>query len=122
MLVQHSQRISETWFMCGSRMEISLGYTIGNIYHINRDMMDFDQMITLTSSLAANCFVEFPETYQGSSIRIYTDDVHTDYLILIREKDNTELQLSDMYILTSDDTSHGLAILCNLKQDILANK
>ena len=49
------------------------------------------------------------ETYQGSIIRIYTDDVHTGYVRLIREKYNTELLWSDLGKLNGE--RHGPALL-----------
>ena len=103
--------------MSRSRIEIPLQYALST--HINHDMSDLDQMMTLTSLSAANRSVEFSETYQGSIIRIYT---HTGYVRLIREKDNTELQLSDLYTLTGADTRHGPAILSDNKQYLLAAK
>ena len=81
-LLHYSQWRSGRWFMCGSGMEISLRHLINDYYHITDDMTDVGVMVYLTSSSAANCSVEYPDTYQGSIIRIYTDDVHTGYVKL----------------------------------------
>jgi len=62
-----------------------------------------------------------PQTYTGSVVRIYTDDIHTGYVRLIREKNNTELQLSDLYPLTGE-TRHGPAFSSDSKTAILENK
>jgi len=60
-------------------------------------MLDMDAMTYNSSRHAVHRSVTFPESYTGSIVKIYTDDVHTGYVRLIREKDNTELQLSDVY-------------------------
>ena len=81
-LLHHSQWKSERQFMCGSRTEISLRHCINEDSRITDDMIDADYMMYVISSSVANRAVEFPDTYQGSIIRIYTDDVHTGYVKL----------------------------------------
>jgi len=68
-------------------------------------MLDINRMIYNTNSNALHRSAIFPETYTVSVLRIYTNDVHTGYVRLIREKDDTEQRLSDLHTLT-DETMH----------------
>jgi len=61
-------------------------------------------MIYDTSHFAAHRSVTMPDMYNGSAVRIYTDDVPTRYVKLLGEKDNTELRLSDLC--TRDDDEY----------------
>jgi len=64
-------------------------------------MLDVDRIIYETSHYTAHRSETLPETYTGSKIRIYTDDVQAGYVRLIsEEEDTTELLLSDLYTLT----------------------
>ena len=121
-LINHSQWIPEKISMCGSYVEISLNDVVSQRCHVSNAMKDIDEMTYRTACYAANRSVCFPETYQGSIIRIYTDDVHTGYVRLIRERDNTELQLSHVWTLTGNETLHGPAILTDKAQISLRNK
>jgi len=120
-LVHHSQWTSRRAFLCGSDVEIPLNHVISRQFEVNKDMLDIDKMIYTSSRYAVHRFVTLPETYTGSIVRIYTDDVHTGYVRLIREEDNTELQLSDLCTPT-DETRHGPAVLSDGKTTILDNK
>jgi len=109
-LVHHSHWTSRRTFYCGSSVEIPLCLYITSQFGVNQDLLDIDRMHYNTSHYAAHRSVTLPEAYTGSVVRIYTDDVHTGYVRLIKEKDNTELQLSDLTSWTGG-TRHGPAIL-----------
>jgi len=119
-LVHHSQWTSRRTFICGSSVEIPNIHVISRVFAVNQDMLDMDTMYT-TSHYAVHRSVTSPETYTGSIVGIYTDDVHIGYVRLIREKDNTELQLSDLRTLT-DEIIHEQAVLEDSKTTILENK
>ena len=76
----------------------------------------------MTSQYAANNSVKFPETYHGSIIRMYTDDVHTGYVRLIKEKDSSELHLSDLYELKGDETRYEPAVLSDGRITLFEDK
>ena len=64
--------------------------------------------------------VTFPKTYNSQfasrDIRIYTDDVHTGYVRLIKGKDNTELLMSDLHKQSGNQKIHGPAIWSENKE------
>jgi len=76
-IFNHSQWASKRTLVCGSCVEIPLYSDIREMFRVNEDMLDIDQMHYSTYHFAANRSVNLPETYTGSIIRIYTDDVHT---------------------------------------------
>jgi len=71
---------------------------------------------------AAHLSVMMPETYIGGFVRIHTEGVHVGYARLIREKENIELQLSDLHVLADGEERHGPAVLTNNKNSILVNR
>jgi len=79
--------------------------------------MNFDNY-----TYAAHQSVTFPKIYNGWIIRIYTDNVHTGYVRLIKEKTNKELQLSEWYAFDGNDEKHGPAILSSNKKQVLKYK
>jgi len=120
-LVHHSQRKAIRIFLSGSHVEIPLYWSISQELGVNDDMLDIDKMIYTPACCAVYRSVCLPETFTGRVMRIYTDDVHTGYVRLIKEKDNTELLLSELYTLT-DKTRHGPAVLGDSKASILKYK
>jgi len=52
---------------------------------------------------------------------VYSEDIHAGYVRLIRERQNTELLLSDLHKLNADETLHGPAVLNDNKNIILNN-
>jgi len=121
-LVHHSQWTSRRKFFGSSFVEIPLQRDIGKQFAVNSDKLDIDAMVFDSFHHAFNRSVTLPETYTGGIIRIYTDDVHTGYARLIREKDNTELLLSDFCSPNEDEMRHGPAILTDNKLNILKYK
>jgi len=119
-LVHHSQWKTTRAFSCGSCVDIPLHQIIGQKFELNKDILDIDRMIYNTNHYAAHQSATLPESYTGGIVRINTDDVHTGYVRLIREKDNAELRLSDLYQLTSE-IMHGPAVLSDGKMMILKN-
>jgi len=113
-LVHHSEWKSRRKFLCGSTIELPNNSIIIKPCEVNRKMLDVDAMLYSISKYTAHYrSTTLPDTYTGSIVRIYTDDVHAGYVRLIREKDNTELQLSDLHSMIGDVTQHGPAILKN---------
>jgi len=99
-------------FLCSSSVEIPLYFAINQQFGVDRVILDVDTMLYTTYHCAAHRSVTLPETYPGSIIRIYTDDVRrpTGYVRLIRAKYNMDLLLGDLYRLTGL-TMHGPAVL-----------
>ena len=110
-LVDCAQWNSLRQFICGSSVEIPFSYGITEPFNINEKLFDMDGMLHVNNLYAGHRLKLLPETYSGNVIRIYTDDTHTGYVRLIREKDNTELQLSDLAKLIGSSARHGPALL-----------
>jgi len=84
-------------------------------------MLDVDKMIYDTRRYAFHRSVSVPQAYNGSVIRIYTDDVHAGYVRLIEEKTNTELPeiwQKTLSKLPGIENIHGPAILVNKRRFI----
>jgi len=84
-------------------------------------MLDVDRMIIDTSMYAAPDYLTLPAVFNGSLIRIYTEDVglHTGYVRLIQEKDKKELRLDDLHKLKLGKNVHRPAILRNHKPSVM---
>jgi len=122
-LVHHSQWKSRRIFTCGSWVEIPLYQIIGHWFGVNKDMLDMDRMTCNTNRYALHRSGTLIKTFTGSIIRIYTDDVHTGYVRLIREEYNTELRLYDLLPSSlTDKVIHGPAVLSDRKTSLLENK
>jgi len=107
---------------CGSSVDIPFYQCISQELGVNKDLLDQDIMMYTTKGYAVHRFLTLSESYTGSVIRIYTEDVHTGYVRLIREKYNTELRRSDLRIVTDDDTIHGPAVLLSSIKYMLGKK
>ena len=95
-LVHHSQWKSERVFHCGSFMEIPYNSFITQEFGVGKEMLDMDLMMHFNHFYAGQQSVEFPENYHGQIIRLYTDQVHAGYARLIKEGDNTEVQIDEV--------------------------
>jgi len=117
-LVHHSQWKSERTMLSGSTNEIPFGPQLAmDYFNVNVNYMDVDIMIYSTSRYAFHRSASLPESYNGSVIRIYSDVIglHTGYVWLIQEKNNSEQMRSDLYTLRRHDRLHGPAVLSDNK-------
>jgi len=135
-LVHHSQWKARRKFVCGSTIDIPYRDLISHKFNVNDDIIDIDKMTLRTEFNALDRQIDntfdlsstFTNEYSNSVIRIYTNDehtsydVHTGYVRLIREKENTELLLSDIINFADDHAIHGPALLNNNKTDFLNTK
>jgi len=121
-LIHQLQWKSYRQFIVGSSGEIPHLLDIYNRFGVNNDMLDIDIMTYDTSHYAAHRSVTMPGMYDGSALRIYTDDVHYGYVRLIKEKDNTELRLSDLFTMDDDVVKHGPCVMIDRRMSILRNK
>jgi len=120
-LVHHSQWTLARWFLSGSRVENPLSNVISQVLEVNRDGLDIDRMTYKSSNYAFNRSVVLPESYNGSIVRIYTDEVHTGYVRLIEENGSIEFLPCDWYALNEGDTIHGPAVL-SLNERLILGK
>ena len=122
-LVHHSQWRSLRQFMCCSCREISVFAYLATHHGVDDYMLDVDLMWYNTVYYATYPSVPFPKAYNSQydslRIRIYSQDVHAGYVKLIKEIDNRELLMNDLYEPTGEETIHGPAFLSNIKQQIL---
>ena len=127
-LVHHSQWKSDRLFLTGSLAEILLYREIVELDKENwpsgDKAIDSDRMTYANCHYATYQSIPFPETYLGSVIRIHTDDVHTGYVKLVREEDNTELRWDHLLLraLKDCEIKHGPAVLIDNKNLILDNR
>jgi len=123
-LVGHSQWKSVRVIHCGSRMENPTYSTYAKVFMDNVDKLDMDKMLFGFSQSTVSRSQLVPEAYTGDIVRIYTDNIHTGYVKLINEIDNTELLNSHQYELADDETLHGPAVLqsCSTNRNEILNK
>jgi len=121
-LVHHSQWKSKITFLSGSFIDIPDCLALGRKQEVSDDQLDIDIMYYTSFHYVFDRSVILPETYTGSVLGIYTDNVHTGYVRLIKEKDNKELLMSDLRTLTEVVEIHGPALKLNYNVEVLKLK